>query len=71
MEEKQTLAVNPEGSRDHSSSKVTAFCVVLALTYMYMMYFSLSIAIHLGLEKNTKLIFPGHEHMQTKLQILI
>lgn len=36
----------------------------------YMMYFSLSIAIHLGLEKNTKLIFLGCEHMQTMLQIL-
>lgn len=52
MEEKQTIAVNTEGSRDHSSSKVSVFCVLFALTYMYMMCFSLSIVIHLGLEKN-------------------
>lgn len=68
MEEKQTLAVNPEGSRDHSNSKVTkTLYKVFALSYTYTMYFSLSIAIHLGLEKNTKLIFLG----QTMLQILI
>lgn len=71
MEEKQTLAVNTEGSRDHSSSKVTAFCVLFAITYMNVMHFSLSIAIHLGLEKNSKLIFLGCEHMQTMMQILI
>lgn len=50
------FASKTEGSRDHSSSKVTVLCVLFALTYMYMVYFSLSIAIHSGLEKNTKLI---------------
>lgn len=38
---------------------------------MHMMYFNLSIAIHLGLEKNTKLLVLGCEHMQTMLQIFI
>ena len=70
-QEKQTLAGNTEGSRDDSSGKLTVFCILFALTDMYMMYFSLSITLPLGLEKDSELIFLGLEHMETMLQRII
>lgn len=35
------------------------------------MYFSFSITIHLGLEKESELVFLGLEHMETMLQRII
>lgn len=69
--EKQTPAGNAEDSRDHSSGRLSVLSVLFALTYTCMMYFSFSITIHLGLEKESELAFLGLEHMETMLQRII
>jgi len=67
MQVRQTPSGNTAGSRDHPSGKLTVFCILVSLAYTYLMYFSLSLAIHLGLEKGSGLLFRGLEHMETIL----
>lgn len=64
MQEKQTPSGN-RGEQRPLEQQAHVFCILFALTYT--LYFSLSIIVHLGLEKDSKLIFLGLECVETSV----